>query len=170
MWSLDVKITVACAVISTAMAVLQLIAAGIALRAAWKIAADQRAETERIRRSSRADFIAVVSSLAEESLFEADKAETALRAGGGANGIVYNFGQRLADLHEALQPIRSASPPDAKLMLAVGRLSRVLHIIHTAGFDNQTAIQVVGQHRGSIGIELAKIREFGEPYPAAGLR
>ena len=160
-WSLDVKITVACAVISAGMAVLQLVAAWIALKAAWKIAADQQAETERIKRAGRAAFIDVVCSLAEEAIFEADKAEKALRAGAAPNGIAYNFGQRLADLHEALQPIRSASPPDAKLMLAVGRLSRALLPIETASFDQQTAIYVVGQHRGSIAIELGKIREFG---------
>ena len=156
-------VSILCTEISTVMAVLQFVAAGVSLWAAWKIAADQKAEATRIKRAGRADFIAVVSSLAEEALYEAEKAEKALRAGAGPNGIIYNFGQRLADLHEALQPIRSGSPPDAKLMLAVGRLSRVLHVIDPAGLDNQTAIEVVGQHRGSIGIELGKIQQFAAP-------
>lgn len=156
------QISIVCAEVSTLMAVLQFIAAGLSLWAAWKIAADQRAEAERTRRASRADFIAVVSTLAEEALFEADKAEIALRAGAAPNGVPYNFGQRLTDLHEALQPVRSASPPDAKLMLAVGRFSRVLKVGDPVGVDHQAAIQLVNQHRGSIGIALATIREFNQ--------
>lgn len=163
-WSLDVKITVACAVVSTLMAILQLIAAAVALRAAWKIAADQQIEADRIRQASRADFIAVVSSLAQEALVETDKAEKALRVGADPSGILYNFSQRLADLHEALQPIRSASPPDAKLMLAVGRLSREFQVTEADGLDTQTAIQRVAQHRGSIGLALIDI----QPSPVPG--
>lgn len=163
-WSLDVKITVLCAIVSTLMAVLQLVAAAVSLRAAWKIAADQRAETDRLRQAARADFIAVVSSLAQEALFEADKADKALRASATANVILYNFGQRLADLHETLQPIRAASPPDAKLMLAVGRLSRVLRVPDPSGLDVETAIQLVGQHRGSIGLALTDIFDRGQSY------
>jgi len=158
-WNLDVKITVACAVLSALMAILQLIAAATALRAAWRIAGDQKIETERVRQAGHANFIEVVSSLAQEAILEADKAEKALRAGAGPSGILYNFAQRLADLHEALQPIRSASPPDAKLMLAVGRLSRVLLVSEADGLDSETAIQRVGQHRGSIGLALADIQD-----------
>jgi hypothetical protein len=101
--------------------------------------------------------------LAEAALSEADKADKALHDGGGATGILYNFGQRLADLHEALQPIRAASPADAALMLAVGRLSRVLIFKMPDAYDTQMALQVVGQHRGSIGIELGKIRPSPPP-------
>lgn len=86
-WDLDVKITVACAVVSTLMAILQLIAAAVALRAAWKIAVDQKIEADRVRQAARADFIAVVSSLAQEALVEADKADKALHAGAGPNGM-----------------------------------------------------------------------------------
>jgi hypothetical protein len=142
------------------MAVLQLLAARASLKAAWKIAADQKAEADRQRNAASTSFIEAVSALAREALFEADKADTALRAGGSPNGIVYNFGQRLEDLHEALQPIRSASPPDAKLMLAVGRLSRVMRNVDAAGLDGQTAIQLVGRHRGSIGLALGEIQAF----------
>jgi hypothetical protein len=162
-WGLDVRITVACAVVSAAVAVLQLVAASMALRAAWKIASDQKSEADRLRNGAQADFIAAVSALAEEALCEAAKADTALRAGSGPNGILYNFGQRLADLHEALQPIRGAAPPDAKLMLAVGRLSRVLQFGDPAGVDKETAIVQVGQHRGSIGLALQDIRNYGSP-------
>jgi hypothetical protein len=169
-WDPDVKITVACAVVSATVALLQLVAAGIALRAAWKIAADQKDEADRLRREAHADFIAAVSALAEEALFEADKADTALRAGAGPNGILYNFSQRLADLHEALQPIRGAAPPDARLMLAVGRLSRVLIFGDSAGVDAQTALLQVGQHRGSIGLALQDIHEFGGPSQVYGVK
>ncbi len=162
-WSLDVRIAVGCAVVSTLMAILQLVAAGASLWAAWKIAADQKREADRLRQTSRTDFIEAVSALAGEALFEAEKADAALRAGAAPNGIVYNFGQRLADLHEALQPIRSAAPPDARLMLAVGRLSRVMDRIDPAGLDSQTAILLVGQHRGSIGLALTAIRAFADP-------
>jgi len=158
MWGLDVKITVACAIVSAVMAILQLLAAWIALKAAWKIAADQAAESERLRRHAVRDFVEVVASLAGEALVEAEKADVALRASSAATGILYNFGQRLADIREALQPIRSAAPPDAKLILAVGRLSRVLEVGEITGVDQETAIQIVNQHRGSIGIELGKIR------------
>jgi hypothetical protein len=66
------------------MAVLQLVAAVDSQSAAWKIDRDQQAEMGRIRRASRTDFIAVLSSLEEEALLQAAKAETALRAGAGA--------------------------------------------------------------------------------------
>ena len=145
-WGLDVKITVVSEKLKKTVAVLQLVAASMALRAAWEIATDQKDEADRIRRAAHADFIAAVSALAEEALFEADKAETALRAGAGPNGILYNFSQRLSDLREALQPIRGAAPPDAKLMLSVGRLSRVLQVGDPAGVDRETALLQVGQH------------------------
>jgi hypothetical protein len=124
-WGLDTKITVVCAAVSMIMAILQLAAAALSLRAAWRIADDQRGEAQRLRNAGHADFIEAISALARDAIYEADKAEIALRAGGGPNGILYNFSQRLADLHDALQPIRSTAPADAKLMLAVGRLARV---------------------------------------------
>jgi len=160
MWSLEVWITVGCAVVGSVMAIAQFGAAWVSLRAAWKIAADQAAESERVRRQAIRDFIEVVASLAQEALVEAEKADVALRAGSGPNVVLYNFGQRLADLREALQPIRGASPPDAKLMLAVGRLSRVLDVPDPAGVDQETAILIVNQHRGSIGLALGEIRAF----------
>jgi len=160
MWTWDVKITVACAIVSAAMAVLQLVAAWGALNAAWKIAADQAAESERLRHNAVRDFVEAVASLAGEALVEAEKADVVLRAGSGATGVLYNFGQRLADIHEALQPIRGAAPPDAKLILAVGRLSRVLNVGDPTGVDQQTATQIVNQHRGSIGMALGEIRAF----------
>jgi len=64
MWTLDVSITVICAIVSTVMAVAQLGAAWVALRAAWKIAADQAAESDRLRRHAVRDFVEVVASLA----------------------------------------------------------------------------------------------------------
>ncbi|MGE5501169.1 MAG: hypothetical protein ACM3W4_04510 [Ignavibacteriales bacterium] len=165
-WGLDIKITVACAIVSAIMAVLQLVAAALSLRAAWRIAGDQRGEAQRLRNAGQANFIEAVSALAKEAIHEADKAEVALRAGSGPNGTLYNFSQRLADLHEALQPIRSTAPADAKLMLAVGRFSRVLVVDGAVGIDQQMAIQLVGQHRGSIGLALTDIQDRGQSYRA----
>jgi len=90
--------------------------------------------------------------------------------GSGATGVLYNFGQRLADIREALQPIRGAAPPDAKLILAVGRLSRVLNVEATTEVDQQTAIQIVNQHRGSVGMALGEIRAFNAGVGSANPR
>jgi hypothetical protein len=149
------------AAICSVMAVLQYGAARKSLSVAWQIAADQAAQTERIRLSARTDFINIVAALARDALHEADKAETALNAmtaNAGAVGILSNFYQRLTDLHNALQPIRTASPPDASLILAVGKLSRAFEVDAPEGFDRDSALLLVKQHRGSIGIELGKIQ------------
>jgi len=91
MWNLEVWITVGCAVVSSAMAVLQLIAAWVALKAAWKIAADQAAESERLRRNAVRDFVEAVASLAGEALVEAEKADGVLRAGLGCDRCPLQF-------------------------------------------------------------------------------
>jgi len=160
MVGLDVLITVACAIISTAMAVLQYGAARKALKVAWQIAADQAEQSERTRQTARREFVEAVSSLAAEALIEAEKAVFALSNGSGSDFVLYNFTQRLADLHEALQPIRGAAPPDAKLILAVGKFSRALKVRAPTGNVRDEALQMVKQHQGSIGIELGNIRAF----------
>ncbi len=152
---------VICTIISTSMAVLQLVAAVASLRAAWKIAYEQKAEASRAKNLAREQYIEAVASLAREALHEADKATTALssmRNSGGTAGILQNFKHRLDDIHDALQPLRSASPADASLMLAVGRLSRALQATpEAAPFDSHLAAQAVNRVSGSIGIELGKI-------------
>jgi hypothetical protein len=128
----SVTVSEACAAISVACAVVQVFYARMATRVALKIASDQAAETIRARdeaaeakREAIRRFIETVLSIGSEALNYTEASLGGMREGPSPN-IPRNWRQRLTEYRGALDLIRGASPPDARLLLAVARLSRAL--------------------------------------------
>jgi len=145
--------------LSSIFALLQFGVANASLAAANKIAGDQAARADAAESKRKIDFISVVCALANEAIFEADNASVALKAGSLPNGILGNLHNRLIEIRGALEPIRSAAPPDAQLILDVSKLSRAMDFPSLVGMDSAAAELLVGQHHGSLCLALGEVRK-----------
>jgi hypothetical protein len=166
-WSRDASLaaTLVFGIVTAGFAYFQWDVARTSLAAAYGIAEQQSARADAAQSLQKANFIAVVLALGSEALAAADAAEVLLRNPHAEGSTFLDFRERLSDIHVALQPIRAAVPPDAALILSVGRLSRALELSPITVFTAESAKRIVLQHARSIRTELDTIRERVMPPP-----
>jgi len=157
-----------CAVVAAACAIVQVIYAGKANSVALQIANDQAAEAIRARREAVEakreavrTFIESVLGIGETALEFTVRSMDNLPVGapiGPSHSIPSNWRLRLIEYRYALDALRGAGPPDARLLVAVARLTRVLEIPSQLPAGPYPVEQVLRQVQGSLSIELEAIR------------
>jgi hypothetical protein len=156
------------ATVAAVCAVVQVVFAGWANYVALKIARDQAAEAKRARdeaaeakREALRHYIETVMQLGSLALNFTGHSLSSWQETSARN-IPSNWIQRLIEYRGALDSIRGASPPDAKLLIAVTRLGRALDypIEHPPGVGFVTVDQVMKQVQGSISEELNHIESL----------
>ena len=113
--------------VQVSCAVIQVLAAMVALAAAFKIARDERLRAERIERARTIDFVLVVDALLDELEICAADAIAKLRsATADPTAVKLDWVERASEVGETLAAIRSPGPPDAVLALSLTRILRIV--------------------------------------------
>jgi hypothetical protein len=161
-------VSMICAAVAAACAIVQVIYARKANRVALRIANDQAAEAIRARREAVEakreavrTYIESVLGIGETALEFTVRSMDNLPAGapiGPSHSIPSNWRLRVIEYQYALDALRGASPPDARLLVAVARLTRVLEIPVQLPEGPYPVEQILKRVQGSLSIELAAIR------------
>ena len=176
------------AAVSGAAAVVQVLAAGMSLYAAMRIArrqerradmaderagravADERARVaaEEIARVDR--FLAAVRGVGSSATLACEKAVSVIRPEDGGSvwsSSSLNWNREMREAASALEALRPVAPPDASLALILARLQAALTARDLASeiymFQGVHALTAIKAHQGSISLALNALDGWSKP-------